>query len=167
MSYEGTHLAVSAEQADALRSDTGGDDDGAALRASVRELLTQGTSQFSTGRYWETIKRCLSGGELREDPAHRPLSDTILADAVLGGAELFDRPGHVVRVLRLLPPPDVARTAAALAGVSAGWLRVRFDALGPLTYPSPMRPGENAWFAILWERFAGLAGFFADAGRTG
>jgi hypothetical protein len=162
VSYEGTHLAVSAEQADALRSDAGGGDDGAALRASVRELLTQGTSQFSTGRYWETIKRCLSGGELHDDPAHRPLGD-----AVLGGAELIDRPGHVIRVVRLLPAQDVARTAAALAGVSADWLRGRFDALDSLTYPSPMRPGENAWFAILWERFAGLGGLFAEASRTG
>ena len=163
MSYEGTHLAVPAEQADALRrlhADDNGD--GAALRASVRELLTQPAGQFSTGRYWEAIRRCLSRGELRDDPAHRPLGD-----AVLGGAVLFDRPGHVVRVVRLLPAEDAARTTAALAGVSADWLRGRFDALGQLTYPSPMRPGESAWFPILWEKFAGLAGFFADASRTG
>jgi hypothetical protein len=164
VSYEGTHLAVPAEQADALRR-LHSDGDGAALRARVRELLTQGTGQFPTGRYWETIRRCLSGGELLDDPARRPLGD-----AVLGGAALFDRPGHVVRVVRLLPAEDVARTAAALAGVSADWLRGRFDALDQLTYPSPMdpmRPGERAWFAVLWERFAGLAGFFAGASRAG
>ena len=165
MSYEGTHLAVSTEQADALRrlhSDDDGDGDDAALRAGVRELLTQGTGQFSTDCYWETIRRCLSGGELRDDPAHRPLGD-----AVLGGAALFDRPGHVVRVVRLLPAADVAQTTVALATVSADWLRQRFDALDHLTYPSPMRPGESAWFAILWERFAGLVDFFVDASRAG
>jgi hypothetical protein len=105
VSYEGTHLALRAEQADALgwlHADDNGD--GAALRASVRELLTQPAGQFSTGRYWEAIRRCLSGGELRDDPAYRPLGD-----AVLGGTALFDRPGHVVRVVRLLPAEDAAR----------------------------------------------------------
>jgi hypothetical protein len=162
VSYEGTHLAVSAGQAEALhRLHSDGDGDGAGLRARVRELLSQGTDEFPTDRYWETIRRCLSG-DLSDDPARRPLSDV-----VLGGAALFDRPGHVVRIVRLLPAEDVARTAVALAGVSADWLRGRFDAVDQLTYPSPMRPGESAWFAILWERFTGLAEFFADASRTG
>ena len=131
MSYEGTHLAVSTEQADALRrlhSDDDGDGDDAALRAGVRELLTQGTGQFSTDCYWETIRRCLSGGELRDDPAYRPLGD-----AVLGGAALFDRPGHVVRVVRLLPAADVAQTTVALATVSADWLA---GPIAPRTIPS-------------------------------
>jgi hypothetical protein len=162
VSYEGVHLAVSTGQAEALRRlHSDGDDGGAMLRARVRELLSQGTDEFPTDRYWEMIRRCLSG-ELSDDPAHRPLSD-----AVLGGAALFDWPGHVVRIVRLLPAEDVARTAVALAGVSADWLRGRFDAVDHLIYPSPMRPGESAWFAILWERFAGLAEFFADASRTG
>jgi hypothetical protein len=161
VSNEGTHLTVSAEEAEALHR-LHGDGAEASLRDRVRELLTRDTGQFSTYWYWETIKRCLSGGGLGDDPAHRPLGD-----AVLGGDAIFDRPGHVIRVVRLLPASDVAQTALALATVSADWLRQRFDALDQLTYRSPMRPGDGAWFPILWERFTGLVAFFIEASRAG
>lgn len=161
MSREGTHLAVSAEEADMLRR-LHADGAEAPLRGRVRELLTRDTGKFSTNWYWETIKRCLSGGGLADDSAHRPLGD-----AVLGGDAIFDRPGHVIRVVRLLPANDVARTALALATVDADWLRQRYDAVGELSYWSPMRPGDSAWFPNLWTLFTGLAGFFADASRAG
>lgn len=159
MSYEGLHFALDAGPAQTLRRLCADD---VTLRSVVRELVVRGEDQFSCDWYWETIRRCLSGGELDDDPRWRPL-----ADAVLGGAVLYDRPGHVVRIVRLLPADDVVQTATALSGVSAEWLRERFGALHRLSYPGPMQPGEERWFANVHERFTGLADFFVAAARRG
>lgn len=159
MSYDGVHVALAADEAEALRR-LSADDGGPAFRARVRELVTEGPARFASDWYWEAIKRCLCDGEVGDEPERRPLGD-----AVLGGVPLFDRPGHVVRIVRLLNADDVPRTAAALTGVSMEWFRARFAALDRLAYPSPLRPGGSEWFPVLWERFTGLAGFFADAAR--
>jgi hypothetical protein len=160
VSYDGVHVALAAEEAETLRR-LSADADDPAFRARVRELVTTAPARFATDWYWEAIKRCLGDGEPGDEPERRGLDD-----AVLGGASLFDRPGHVVRIATLLAAGDVRETAAALTGVSRESFRARFDALDRLTYPSPLRPGGAEWFPVLWERFTGLTAFFGEAAQN-
>jgi hypothetical protein len=155
VSYDGVHVALPADEAEALRR-LSADGGGPAFRARGRERITEGPGRFGCDWYWEAIRRCLPGDE----PGNPQL------DAVLGGDRLFDRPGHVLRIAALLPAGDVRATATALAGVSRESFRARFDALSDLTYPSPLRPGGSEWFPVLWERFTGLTAFFAEAAHN-
>jgi hypothetical protein len=146
VSYPVTHLALTAEDADALRHLHASGEDVAVL-ARVRELAAGPAGQLTLQQTWEPIRRCLAG--------HHALGR---------GESVFGRRHHVIS---LLEAGEVAATAAALAEVSQAWLRERFEDRVLPPSPGLIQPDHSRDFDEVWESFGRLAGFFARAGRAG
>ena len=144
VSYPVTFLALTAEDADALRDRHAAGDDAAVL-ARVRELTTS-VEQLTIDQEWEPIRRCLVG-----------------SDAVIRSQSVFGRRDYLIG---LLGPAEVAVVAAALAAVSLAWLRERFEARVPAAEAGLIQPDYSRDFGPVWEAFARYAGFFARADRA-
>jgi hypothetical protein len=165
VSFEGLHVAIPRPTARRLDGAATADDH-AEVRRVVRAVLdSRPAGRVDSGWYWEALRRCLCQGTLGMPWEAGPAAGAggPRADAILGGAVVFDRLGYVLRLATLLAPDDVIRTAAALESVSLDWLHDQFKAITVLSYPTPIQPGRTAWFANLWERFIAVRTLFTRA----
>ena len=156
MAALGVHFALADDDARRLLAAS----DAASVLAVVEEIEERWDEAWlvQDDKAWDAIHRCLSNGTLYYDEGEYPLNRT-----VLGGKHLYDGDDYVVSYVA---PNEVKDVASALAPMTEGDLRKRYDAIDPDEYDGPHGQED---FEFTWGAFVDVRALFkkaADAGRS-
>jgi len=154
MACRGVHFALSEEESRRLLAANGNE----AVLSIVEEIEKRWDKAWlaESGSAWDPLHRSLSNGTLYYDEGEYPLNR-----AVLGGKHLYDGDEQVVAHV---PPHEVKDVAAALAPVTEGAFRKRYDAIDPDDYNG--EHGDED-FRAAWEAFQAVRDLYKKAAAAG
>lgn len=154
MPCRGVYFALTADEAKSLLAA----DDNDAVLAALEEIEKKRDETWLAvvDKSWDAMHRCLSNGTLYYDEGEYPLNRT-----VLGGKHLYDGDDYIVS---FVPPNEVKDVAAALAPITEGELRKRYDALDPDDYDGPHGEQDSSY---TWDYFQVVRGLYKKAAEAG
>ena len=155
MSARGVHFAVTPAQEKRLLAAKSG----RKLMELADEIEEAWERPFvcETDKAWDAIHRCLTDGSLLYVSGEYPLNHCIC-----GGRQLFRGRDHTVSYVSA---PQVKDVASALAKITKGRMRKRYDQLDPEEYDEVEIGDED--FAYTWANFLDVRRFYNKAAEVG
>lgn len=155
MACRGVHFALTQEQERSLLAVR----DDAELLDVIQENIERAWDEVhlaESDKSWDAIHRCLSDGTLDPQAGVYPLNRV-----VLGGRALYHGDDYIAC---LIEAREVKDAAEALAAISQGELRTRYDRIDPDDYDGEL---GNDDFEGTWEWFQSIVQLFVKAAAEG
>ena len=124
MAGRAVHFALTPEDQATLLENPGSDNED--LLDAIGEIEERWDEDWllETGKAWDAIHRCLTGGTLE-------YGETPLHFAILGKDNLHDGDDYIISYFS---PEEVAACAAAIKNIDKAWMRDKYDALEGTDY---------------------------------
>lgn len=158
MSCLGVHFAITAQEAESLRSIEDEQERLAFVTEQLEEAYFDNDPDFlaESDKAWDALHRALADGQLTWDSGTYPLNHTVLAGELLYSGDDY--------IMSLKSPEQVRDVSQALAAITQDEFRRRYLAIDQESYDGELTDDD---FDYTWSSFEEVRELYVRAAKAG